>query len=154
MKQLQKLSLLALFLAVVAGSCGRKESGQLVGVTDRPKWKGINPYGMVYIPSGTLHVGASDEDMSRTQVARPKTITVQGFFMDETEITNNEYRQLSTGLLILLRTKPFNTLLKRKLKVVINNVLTGIRTSIGRKALKNFRICSIRVMIALAAAKN
>jgi sulfatase modifying factor 1 len=94
MKKMQKLLLLLLFFAaVVASSCGRKESGQLVGVLDRPKWKGINPYGMVYVPSGTLHVGTGDEDLSRALVARPKSISLQGFFMDDTEITNNEYRQ-------------------------------------------------------------
>ncbi|MEI6407885.1 MAG: SUMF1/EgtB/PvdO family nonheme iron enzyme [Bacteroidota bacterium] len=94
MKKMQKLLLLLLFFAAVAASsCGRKESGQLVGVLDRPKWRGINPFGMVYVPSGTLHVGTGDEDLSKTMVARPKSISVQGFFMDDTEITNNEYRQ-------------------------------------------------------------
>jgi formylglycine-generating enzyme len=93
MKKLQTSLLLLLFLAVVAASCGRKESGQLVGVLDRPSWKGINPFGMVYIPSGTLNIGTGDEDVSRQLVARPKTISIQGFFMDDTEITNNEYRQ-------------------------------------------------------------
>jgi gliding motility-associated lipoprotein GldK len=94
MKKMQKLLLLLLFFAAVAASsCGRQESGQLVGVIDRPKWKGINPFGMVYVPSGTLHIGAGDEDLSRALVARPKSISIQGFFMDDTEITNNEYRQ-------------------------------------------------------------
>lgn len=60
---------------------------------DRPSWKGINPYGMVYIPSGTLHIGAGDQDISNTFVARPKSISIQGFYMDDTEISNNEYRQ-------------------------------------------------------------
>jgi len=93
MKKLQKLLLLLPFLAALVASCGRKESGQLVGVLDRPDWKGINPYGMVYVPSGTLHIGTGDEDISKSLVSRPKTISIQGFFMDETEITNNEYRQ-------------------------------------------------------------
>jgi gliding motility-associated lipoprotein GldK len=48
---------------------------------------------MVYVPSGTLQIGVGDEDLSKSLVARPKTISVQGFFMDDTEITNNEYRQ-------------------------------------------------------------
>ncbi len=93
MKKLQNLLLLLLFLAAAAASCGRKESGQLVGVVDRPHWRGINPYGMVYVPSGTLHIGTGDEDLSKQMVARPKSISIQGFFMDDTEITNNEYRQ-------------------------------------------------------------
>jgi len=80
-------------LVVLAASCGSSETGELVGVLDRPDWKGINPYGMVYVPSGTFHAGPSDQDVSNTFVQRPKSISIQGFFMDDTEITNNEYRQ-------------------------------------------------------------
>jgi formylglycine-generating enzyme len=78
---------------VLFTSCGQKQSGELVGAQNRPSWKGINPYGMVYIPSGTLHVGPSDQDIAHSFVQRPKEISIQGFFMDDTEITNNEYRQ-------------------------------------------------------------
>jgi formylglycine-generating enzyme len=80
-----------LLLAVT--SCGSRETGQLIGVLDRPTWKPINPYGMVYVPSGTLHIGPSDQDVNFSLVQRPKAISIQGFFMDDTEITNNEYRQ-------------------------------------------------------------
>ncbi len=91
-KLLQNLSVLFV-LAVVLSSCGTRQNGQLIGVFDRPTWKGINPYGMVYIPSGTLHIGPSDQDVTSTFIQRPKTISIQGFYMDDTEITNNEYRQ-------------------------------------------------------------
>ncbi len=74
-------------------SCGKRETGQLTGVQDRPAWKGINPYGMVYIPSGHLHVGQNDQDMFSSNIQKPKSVSVVGFFMDDTEITNNEYRQ-------------------------------------------------------------
>ncbi len=80
-------------LGLTWASCGKKENGQLLGAKDRPTWKGINPFGMVYIPSGEFHAGPSDEDMSRSYVNRPKSVSIQGFFMDDTEITNNEYRQ-------------------------------------------------------------
>jgi len=80
-------------LALIFSSCGREETGQLVGVADRPNWSGLNPYGMVYVPSGTLHIGQSDQDVFSTYTQRPKAISIQGFFMDDTEITNNEYRQ-------------------------------------------------------------
>lgn len=92
MKNLLKTSL-AFMLLLLVMSCGSRENGQLLGVIDRPAWNGINPYGMVYIPSGTLHIGNSDADISETHVQRPKSISIQGFYMDETEITNNEYRQ-------------------------------------------------------------
>jgi sulfatase modifying factor 1 len=87
------VKVLVLLLAIIVASCGRRESGQLTGVIDRPTWKGINPYGMVYIPSGTVTVGPSDQDISNTYIQRQKTISIQGFYMDDTEITNNEYRQ-------------------------------------------------------------
>ena len=91
MKNLFKISLL--IVVIFAVSCGRKENGQLTGVIDRPAWKGINPFGMVYVPSGTVHVGPSDQDISNTFIQRPKAISIMGFYMDDTEITNNEYRQ-------------------------------------------------------------
>lgn len=86
------LGLLAVGLLLTACG-GNKETGQLTGVLDRPKWTSINPYGMVYIPSGTLHIGQSDQDIFNSYIQRPKAISIQGFFMDDTEITNNEYRQ-------------------------------------------------------------
>ncbi len=91
MKQLVHLSLLG--LVVLLAACGKKETGDLTGVLERPSWKGINPYGMVYVPSGTFHAGPSDEDVSKSYAHRPKVVSIQGFFMDDTEITNNEYRQ-------------------------------------------------------------
>lgn len=93
MKKFTYYSLLVLMIVALHSCKGGKEDGQLVGVFDRPSWKGINPYGMVYIKSGTLHIGGGDEDISGTFLQRPKAISIQGFYMDETEITNNEYRQ-------------------------------------------------------------
>ena len=84
-----------LLLVVLISSCGRDESGQLIGVQERPSWNGLNPYGMVYVPSGTLHIGQSDQDIFNSYTQKPKSISIQGFFMDDTEITNNEYRQFT-----------------------------------------------------------
>jgi gliding motility-associated lipoprotein GldK len=82
-----------LAMIVILSSCGRTESGELTGVLDRPSWSGINPYGMVYVPSGTLIMGQSDQDIFSTYTQMPKSVSIHGFFMDDTEITNNEYRQ-------------------------------------------------------------
>lgn len=50
------------------------------------------PYGMAYIPQGSFKLGFSDELID--QALTPyKTVSVNSFWMDETEITNNEYRQ-------------------------------------------------------------
>lgn len=80
-------------LGMLFVGCGSSFDGQLRGVEDRPSWTGINPYGMVYIPSGTLHIGASDEDIFNSYIQRSRTVSIPGFYMDDTEITNNEYRQ-------------------------------------------------------------
>ncbi|MEZ4906136.1 MAG: SUMF1/EgtB/PvdO family nonheme iron enzyme [Saprospiraceae bacterium] len=86
--------LLGLFVFIIAiSSCGKRESGQLTGVQDRPGWKGINPYGMVYIPSGFMHIGQDDNDIFHTNTKKSKAVSINGFYMDDTEITNNEYRQ-------------------------------------------------------------
>lgn len=95
MKKFSKILVAVLAIITILSSCAERDNGQLVGVLDRPAWKGINPYGMVYIPSGTLHIGPSDQDVNHTLVQRPKAISIQGFYMDDTEITNNEYRQFT-----------------------------------------------------------
>jgi gliding motility-associated lipoprotein GldK len=47
----------------------------------------------VYVPTGTFHMGQSDEDIVYALTSRPKQVSIQAFFMDDTEITNDEYRQ-------------------------------------------------------------
>jgi len=92
MKNVSKF-FLALMIILTIGACKSGDNGQLTGVLERPTWKSTNPYGMVYVPSGTLTIGPSDQDVNFTLTQRPKTISINGFYMDETEITNNEYRQ-------------------------------------------------------------
>ena len=48
---------------------------------------------MVLIPSGSFLMGMSDEDIVGLQNAPVSTVSVKAFYMDETEITNGEYRQ-------------------------------------------------------------
>lgn len=80
-------------LVFLLAACNGGYNGQLLGSLDRPEWNTIVPYGMIYIPSGTLHIGQSDQDINNALIQKPKSISIQGFFMDETEISNNEYRQ-------------------------------------------------------------
>ena len=53
-------------------------------------WNPTDPYGMVFIPRGSFVMGPSDE-CSFKNVSPAEFLLV--FYMDETEITNNEYRQ-------------------------------------------------------------
>ncbi len=85
------LSIVILFLL---SSCGSKKgSGELVGARSKGKWFEPTPYGMVLIPRGSYIMGANDEDVAWALNAITKTVSVESFWMDETEITNNEYRQ-------------------------------------------------------------
>jgi len=72
---------------------GLPDDGQLHGVAPNAKSSAAKPPGMVYIPPGTFHMGPSDEDVNYNFTARNKEVSISGFWMDATEITNNEYRQ-------------------------------------------------------------
>ncbi|MPM06057.1 Hercynine oxygenase [bioreactor metagenome] len=89
MKYLTALVLLVLVLA----SCNTSDRGNLVGVQDREPWYQPDPYGMLFIPMGSYVMGQNDQDVPYNQIQTAKTVSVQAFYMDETEITNNEYRQ-------------------------------------------------------------
>ena len=79
--------------AIILSGCGKAPSGELVGVQGRKKWIEPDPYGMVFIPQGHFIMGPSDEDVMFAQNAFSRTMSVDAFWMDETEITNNKYRQ-------------------------------------------------------------
>ena len=74
-------------------SCSGSNHGELVGVQNRADFYPSDPYGMVYIPQGSFNAGNADVDIPATLTAPTKTVSVSSFYMDETEITNNEYRQ-------------------------------------------------------------
>mgnify|MGYP000426035113 CR=1 FL=1 len=80
-------------LLILHTNCGSKMQGELVGVLGRAEWYEPQPFGMVFIPSGSYNMGPNDQDVAYAMVAETKTVTVAPFWMDETEITNNEYRQ-------------------------------------------------------------
>lgn len=74
-------------------SCGMSnDKGELIGVRGK-KWHPEKPYGMALVPGGAFIMGKSDDDQVNVQDAPTKTVTVRSFYMDETEITNSEYRQ-------------------------------------------------------------
>src|SRR4051812_13992564 len=82
------------------GIIGKKDKGsslpndgQLHGIAPGSRYIMPKPPGMVYIPQGTFHMGPSDEDPAYAFSARNRSISISGFWMDATEITNNEYRQ-------------------------------------------------------------
>ena len=55
-------------------------------------WFEPAPYGMIYVQRGAFKLGPTSDEV--TQIKNPsKTVSVEAFWMDDTEITNNEYRQ-------------------------------------------------------------
>src|SRR5699024_4311882 len=88
MKKIVSLFAIALTLA----SCGSGDRGQLVG-TEGKSWNPEKPYGMSLVPGGSFTMGKSSDDIAALKNAPAKTVTVRSFYMDETEITNSEYRQ-------------------------------------------------------------
>ncbi len=78
-------------LALLVG-CGSSDKGELVGVKGK-KWNPEKPFGMTLVPGGAYIMGKADDDLANVQDAPTKTVTVRSFYMDETEITNSEYRQ-------------------------------------------------------------
>lgn len=88
-------------LILLLYGCGKSKSsqqsvdtkGQLLGVAYSAKANPAKPYGMVHVPQGTFHMGPSDEDVNYAFTARNRQMSINGFWMDVTEITNTEYKQ-------------------------------------------------------------
>ncbi len=88
-----KKFILGIASAALLASCGASDHGELVGVQNRPSYYPHEPYGMVYIPQGSFTMGNHDQDVPTAYNAPAQVVSVPSFFMDQTEITNNEYRQ-------------------------------------------------------------
>ena len=79
------LGVLVLSLAVIVFAPPKKDK-------QNSKNKRWDP-NTVSIPSGSFYMGASDEQMDLSMVNRKKLVSVQSFFMDKTEVTNEQYRR-------------------------------------------------------------
>jgi len=102
--KMKNLSVLTAFFAIfmtagckLGGKSGKglPDDGQLHGVAPASGYNLSKPPGMVYIPPGTFHMGPSDEDVNYAYTSRNRQTSISGFWMDATEITNNEYRQFT-----------------------------------------------------------
>lgn len=89
---MKKVFLLMALGAIVLSSCSER-TGELIGSQGRPRWYGYDPYGMNYIQSGNFEMGQSDQDVPFVHQTRTKVVQLNAFYIDITEISNNEYRQ-------------------------------------------------------------
>lgn len=91
MKKLTMKSLvLVALLSTILYSCGSNDRGELTGVSTKAKWYAEKPLGMVLIPEGAVSVEVKDPIDNSVEV---QTKSVSAFYMDETEITNRQYKQ-------------------------------------------------------------
>ena len=86
------LSLTSCFFGKNKGK-GLPDDGQLHGVAPAVKQYMGSPISMKYIRPGSFHMGPNDEDVSFNFSNRNRMVAIPGFWMDATEITNNQYRQ-------------------------------------------------------------
>ena len=90
---MKKVLLSALVITVILTGCGSSNTGELIGVQGRERYFEPEPLEMAFIPAGSFVMGPSDQDALFAQNSLSKTVTVDAFWMDQMEITNNKYRQ-------------------------------------------------------------
>lgn len=91
---MKKLIFMAL-TAIIFTACGKSlqgPGGELTGVS-APAWSEPSPHGMVLIKRGAFNMGPADKDSLWGTHQDPKGVSIESFWMDDTEITNAEYRQ-------------------------------------------------------------
>ena len=67
--------------------------GEVTGVGNGRGFTEPTPYGMTMINRGSLRMGIDKNDSLWGNTAPVKDISVDGFWMDETEVSNSKYRQ-------------------------------------------------------------
>jgi sulfatase modifying factor 1 len=73
---MKKVFLFALALTILLSGCGSSDNGE-----------------MAFIPAGNFTMGPSDQDAVYAMNTMSKSVTVEAFWMDQTEMSNNKYRQ-------------------------------------------------------------
>ena len=66
--------------------------GEVTGVSGRA-FVEPTPYGMTLVKRGHLKMGIEKQDSLWGKKTPVRDISVEGFWMDETEVTNSKYRQ-------------------------------------------------------------
>lgn len=84
--------LIVLIAAIAFSSCNRDWTSQLTSKQNRKPFFEPIPHGMNFVKQGSINIGPSEQEI--THESTPvKTVSVPSFWIDDTEITNNEYRQ-------------------------------------------------------------
>ena len=87
------ISISYISLIILMSGCGKAGNGELVGDRHGSIFLEPDPYGMVFIGQGSFLMGTNDQDVVQAMNTQTRTVSVTSFYMDDTEITNSEYRQ-------------------------------------------------------------
>lgn len=79
------------FSVLLFTACQKADNYMLSRNDRRDQFFEPTPYGMAYIQRAAYNMGSNDNELN--DINRAKTVSVEAFWMDDTEITNNEYRQ-------------------------------------------------------------
>lgn len=79
-------------LWVLFSSCQKNTTYHPERVVKGREWFEPTPYGMEHIQQGSFVIGPTTDEVVDTKTST-KRVSVEAFWMDDTEITNNEYRQ-------------------------------------------------------------
>ncbi len=83
---------LALLQSCFGGHSSASSGGEVTGVGGT-SWTEPSPYGMVLVDRGSIKAGPNKADSAWNLAADSRGISVDAFWMDETEITNGKYKQ-------------------------------------------------------------
>ena len=103
MKNLLRLCSFLAFTALLVSSCGKKEASSSTGwMYNDQKWGGFEKLdyegqatgpNLVLVEGGTFTMGLTDEDVISQWDNVPRRVTVSSFYMDETEVSNINYKE-------------------------------------------------------------
>ena len=98
-KKILAFCLVAMTVTTLTGCFSSKSTsssgrgGEVVGVGGGRSFREPAPYGMTLVKRGWLKMGIEKQDSLWGKSTPVKDISVDGFWMDDTEVTNSEYKQ-------------------------------------------------------------
>ena len=87
-----KKNLPVILLTLLLVACN-KPSGEVVGYGAQAAFREAQPYGMVFIKRGAFMMGVNDQSAIASTSEKSVNVSIDAFWMDETEITNDKYKQ-------------------------------------------------------------
>ena len=103
MKNLFKFCFILLGAALTLSACSKKERSDITGWKfNDTKWGGFEKLdyqgqvtgpNLVLIEGGTFTMGSTGQDVTYDWNNIPRRVTVSSFYMDETEVSNHNYKE-------------------------------------------------------------